>query len=97
MRAIVSVLTAKLDLPVPSGLVPFGHVPKVRPYRRAGYGSAGQAAGYCYSKGAEAVCAIVLATNIPRRALQTSFQDAHQNPFRRRTATIGRSPLLAAS
>ena len=26
-----------LDLPVPSGLFPLGHVPKVRPYRRAGY------------------------------------------------------------
>ena len=38
-RASVSVLTAKLDLPVPSGLVPLGHAPKVRPYRRAGYES----------------------------------------------------------
>jgi hypothetical protein len=25
-------------LPVPSGLFPLGHAPKVRPYRRAGYG-----------------------------------------------------------
>jgi hypothetical protein len=32
MRASVSVLTARLDLPVPSGNCPFGPVPKVRPY-----------------------------------------------------------------
>lgn len=36
-RASVSVLTAMLDYPVPSGWFPLGHVPKVRPYRRAGY------------------------------------------------------------
>jgi hypothetical protein len=47
MRAIVSVLTAKLDLPVPSGLVPLGHVPKVRPYRRAGYESEILSFGFC--------------------------------------------------
>ena len=39
MRASVSVLTAKLDLPVPSGNCPFGPVPKGSALWRAGYES----------------------------------------------------------
>jgi hypothetical protein len=39
MRASVSVLTAKLDLPVPSGNCPFGPVPKGSALRWAGYES----------------------------------------------------------
>ena len=31
------VLTGSFRLPVPSGVCPLGHVPQVRPYRRAGY------------------------------------------------------------
>jgi hypothetical protein len=71
MRASVSVLTAKLDLPVPSGLGPLGHVPKVRPDRRAGYEAAG---GTCplFSRS--------LASKITGKcSRKTIFQNTNQN------------------
>ena len=82
--------------PVPSGNCPFGPVPKGSALRWAGYGPAGYPAGYCYSKGAEAARAIVLAAKITGPALQTSFQNAHQNTFKaanldnRQIAPLGR-------